>query len=111
MSDAGTGFSSIGQIANGVYFDVALSWVISDVATCPVELREEGERPSGYNYRSLMSHFWRMVLTGGTRLTQECSRTPSDIGIVSNETRGIGRRLRAATAGSSPRRLGGSPPT
>jgi glycosyltransferase involved in cell wall biosynthesis len=59
--------------ANGVYLDVALSWVISDVATCPVELREEGERPSGYNYRSLMSHFWRMVLTGGTRLLRTVS--------------------------------------
>ena len=59
--------------ANGVYLDVALSWVISDVATCPVELREEGERPSGYNYRSLMSHFWRMVLTGGTRLLRAVS--------------------------------------
>lgn len=59
--------------ANGVYLDVALSWVISDVATCPVDLREEGERPSGYNYRSLMSHFWRMVLTGGTRLLRVVS--------------------------------------
>lgn len=59
--------------ANGVYLDVALSWVISDVTTCPVELREEGERPSGYNYRSLMSHFWRMVLTGGTRLLRAVS--------------------------------------
>lgn len=52
----------------GVYLDVALSWVAGAVATAPVELRDEGdERRSGYSLRSLMSHFWRMVLTGGTR--------------------------------------------
>jgi polyisoprenyl-phosphate glycosyltransferase len=37
------------------------------VTTAPVELRDEGERESGYSMRSLLSHFWRMVLTGGTR--------------------------------------------
>ncbi len=52
----------------GVYLDVALGWVAGDVATAPVELRTEGEgRRSGYSVRRLMSHFWRMVLTGGTR--------------------------------------------
>ena len=51
----------------GVYLDVALSWVAGDVATCPVALREERGRPSGYSYRGLMSHFLRMILTGGTR--------------------------------------------
>ena len=52
---------------SGVYLDVALSWVARRVVTCPVRLREEGGRPSGYSYRSLSSHFWRMVLTSGTR--------------------------------------------
>jgi polyisoprenyl-phosphate glycosyltransferase len=52
----------------GVYLDVALGWIAGDVATCPVELREEGRRESGYTMRSLASHFWRMVLTSGTRL-------------------------------------------
>jgi len=51
----------------GVYLDVAMSWVARRVATCPVELRDEGGRPSGYSLRSLMSHFWRMVLSSGTR--------------------------------------------
>ena len=31
-------------------------------------LRAEGTRPSGYGLRSLLSHFWRLVLTSGTRL-------------------------------------------
>jgi polyisoprenyl-phosphate glycosyltransferase len=57
----------------GVYLDVALSWVAGDVATCPVELRGEGDRPSGYSLRSLASHFWRMVLTSGTRLLRVVS--------------------------------------
>ncbi len=51
----------------GVYLDVALGWVARRTATCPVTLREEGARPSGYSYRSLVSHFWRMVLSSGTR--------------------------------------------
>jgi polyisoprenyl-phosphate glycosyltransferase len=51
----------------GVYLDIALGWVAGRVTTAPVELRDEGERRSGYSTRSLLSHFWRMVLTGGTR--------------------------------------------
>jgi undecaprenyl-phosphate 4-deoxy-4-formamido-L-arabinose transferase len=52
----------------GVYLDVALGWVANGAATCPVTLRPEGTRPSGYRLRSLLSHFWRLVLTSGTRL-------------------------------------------
>ncbi len=51
----------------GVYLDIALGWVNSRVATCPVELRAEGGRPSGYSTRALASHFWRLVLSSGTR--------------------------------------------
>jgi undecaprenyl-phosphate 4-deoxy-4-formamido-L-arabinose transferase len=51
----------------GVYLDVALGWVAGEVAQAPVTLREEGGRPSGYSYRRLLSHFWRMVLSSGTR--------------------------------------------
>ncbi len=50
-----------------VYLDIALSWVTRGVTTTPVAMREEMARPSGYNWRSLFSHFWRMVLTSGTR--------------------------------------------
>ncbi len=51
----------------GVYLDVALSWVNGRIAQCPIELRQEGDRPSGYSTRTLLSHFWRLVLTSGTR--------------------------------------------
>jgi len=51
----------------GVYLDVALGWVAARVVTSPVALREEGDRRSGYSYRRLMAHFWRMILTSGTR--------------------------------------------
>ena len=33
---------------------------------CPVELRNEG-RPSSYSTKNLVSHFWRMVISSGTR--------------------------------------------
>jgi glycosyltransferase involved in cell wall biosynthesis len=51
----------------GAYLDVAMSWVARRIVTCPVELRDEGNRPSGYSYRSLSSHFWRMAISSGTR--------------------------------------------
>lgn len=52
---------------SGVYLDVAMGWVAGKVATSPITLRDEGERESGYSTRRLFSHFWRMVLTSGTR--------------------------------------------
>lgn len=51
----------------GVYLDVAMTWVAGNSALCPVRLREEGPRPSGYSFRRLLSHFWRLVLSSGTR--------------------------------------------
>jgi polyisoprenyl-phosphate glycosyltransferase len=65
----------LGEIGRGlaaycgesVYLDVALTWVVKSTATCPVAMREERGRPSGYSIRTLASHFWRMVLTSGTR--------------------------------------------
>jgi len=52
---------------NGVYLDVALRWVASAIGTAPVTLRRELGRPSGYTLSSLLSHFWRMILTTGPR--------------------------------------------
>ena len=49
------------------YFDVALGWVSNRIATCPVQLRSEGEHQSSYNLPRLLGHFWRMIVTGGTR--------------------------------------------
>lgn len=61
------GRSLAAYAGSGVYLDVALGWVAGEVVTAPVELRSEGDRPSGYRFRSLLSHFWRLVLTSGTR--------------------------------------------
>jgi undecaprenyl-phosphate 4-deoxy-4-formamido-L-arabinose transferase len=52
---------------HNVYLDIALSWVVARSTHCPVQLRGDQRRHSGYNYRRLASHFWRLVLTSGTR--------------------------------------------
>lgn len=51
----------------GVYLDVALSWIVATAAHCQVALRHERGRPSAYSYRKLAHHFWRLVLTSGVR--------------------------------------------
>jgi undecaprenyl-phosphate 4-deoxy-4-formamido-L-arabinose transferase len=51
----------------GVYLDVALGWVAGRYATADVTLRGE-QRASGYSFRSLASHLWRLVISSGTRL-------------------------------------------
>lgn len=61
------GRSVAAYAGTGVYLDVALGWVAARVTTAPVTLREEGDRRSGYSYTRLFGHFWRMVLTSGTR--------------------------------------------
>jgi glycosyltransferase involved in cell wall biosynthesis len=57
----------------GAYLDVALGWVARRIRTCPVRLRSEGGRASGYRFRTLLSHYWHSVLTGGTRLLRAVS--------------------------------------
>jgi undecaprenyl-phosphate 4-deoxy-4-formamido-L-arabinose transferase len=61
------GRSVAAYAGSGVYLDVAIGWVAARVTTSPVELRDEGDRSSGYSARRLFSHFWRMILTTGTR--------------------------------------------
>jgi polyisoprenyl-phosphate glycosyltransferase len=64
-----------GDVARGVaaycganvYLDVALSWVVPAARHCPLRLRPERGRTSGYSLRRLVSHFWQLVLTSGTR--------------------------------------------
>jgi len=51
---------------NGIYLDVALFWIAARIGCCPVWLRDEG-RSSGYSYPKLISHFWRLIITTGTR--------------------------------------------
>lgn len=52
---------------HGVYLDVALSWIVRAVGSTPVRLRAESGRRSGYSWWRLLGHFWRLVLTSGTR--------------------------------------------
>ncbi len=52
---------------SGVYLDVALSWVVSDVTKQPVISRAEGRPASNYSLKKLVSHFGRLVVSSGTR--------------------------------------------
>lgn len=52
---------------NGVYLDVGLFWITGRIGHCPLALREEMDRPSGYTYWKLLGHFWNLVFTTGTR--------------------------------------------
>lgn len=70
---------------SGVYLDVALGWVTHDVTVCPVPQSKATGRPSGYTFRSLLSHYWRMVISSGTRALRLVSVTGfllASIGIV-----------------------------
>jgi len=51
----------------GVYLDVGLLWIAGRVGQCPVNVRAEEGRASGYTYSRLLAHFWTMLLTTGTR--------------------------------------------
>jgi len=61
------GRSVAAYAGSGVYLDVAMGWVAGPTAACPVRLRGEGDRHSGYSTRRLLSHFWRLALSSGTR--------------------------------------------
>lgn len=61
------GRSVAAYAGSGVFLDVALAWVNPRTTMCDVTLRSEGNRPSGYSTRRLLSHFWRLVLSSGTR--------------------------------------------
>jgi undecaprenyl-phosphate 4-deoxy-4-formamido-L-arabinose transferase len=52
---------------NGVYLDVGLFWIAGRIGHCPVRLRKESDRPSGYSYSKLFGHFWNLIITTGTR--------------------------------------------
>jgi undecaprenyl-phosphate 4-deoxy-4-formamido-L-arabinose transferase len=61
------GRSVAAYAGSGAYLDIALGWVTNRVGTVPVELRAEQRGASGYSYRSLGGHFWRMILSSGTK--------------------------------------------
>jgi undecaprenyl-phosphate 4-deoxy-4-formamido-L-arabinose transferase len=77
-----TGRSVAAYAGTGVYLDIALTWVNGRVSQCPVELRLEGDRPSGYSTRALLSHFWRLVLTSGTRALRAVSILGAIFGLL-----------------------------
>jgi len=52
---------------SGIYLDVALSWIVGRIGLCPVNLRPEMVRPSGYSYIKLLAHFWHLIIAIGTR--------------------------------------------
>jgi undecaprenyl-phosphate 4-deoxy-4-formamido-L-arabinose transferase len=49
------------------YLDVALRWAIGSSGEVVVRTREEWRDGSGYNLSKLLSHFWSLVLSSGTR--------------------------------------------
>ncbi|MGO2745887.1 glycosyltransferase [Microbacterium sp.] len=61
------GRSVAAYAGSGVYLDIAFGWVASRAVTAEVPFRDEGERVSGYSGRKLLSHFWKLVLSSGTR--------------------------------------------
>jgi polyisoprenyl-phosphate glycosyltransferase len=67
LIDGEIGRSLAAYCGYGVYLDVGLSWLTTRVGHCPVRVREESGRPSGYSMIKLLSHLWALVLTSGTR--------------------------------------------
>jgi undecaprenyl-phosphate 4-deoxy-4-formamido-L-arabinose transferase len=61
------GRSLAAYCGESVYLDVALTWVVNRRAVHGVEMRDERGHASGYTFRHLLSHWWRMTLTAGTR--------------------------------------------
>ena len=61
------GRSVAAYTGTGVYLDVALSWVVADVTTCPVTSRDEGRPASNYSLGRLVSHFGRLMVSSGTK--------------------------------------------
>jgi polyisoprenyl-phosphate glycosyltransferase len=72
------GRSVAAYAGSGVYLDVAMGWVAGPAAACPVQLRDEGARRSGYSTRALLSHFVHLVLSSGTRAL----RMVSGLGVI-----------------------------
>ena len=65
LGELGRGVAA--YVGPGVYLDVALTWVIPKTAVSAVPFRTGTTRPSGYSFRKLLSHFWQLVITSGTR--------------------------------------------
>jgi undecaprenyl-phosphate 4-deoxy-4-formamido-L-arabinose transferase len=49
------------------FLDAALTWAIGRSSIAEVSTRSEGRVGSGYSFGKLLSHFWTLVLSTGTR--------------------------------------------
>ena len=49
------------------FFDLALTWAFDRSVQCEITSRSEWRQGSGYSLKSLLSHFWTLVLSSGTR--------------------------------------------
>jgi polyisoprenyl-phosphate glycosyltransferase len=50
-----------------IYLDSALRWAIGSAQNCTVSTRDRWRDESGYSFSGLISHFWTLVLSSGTR--------------------------------------------
>jgi polyisoprenyl-phosphate glycosyltransferase len=50
-----------------IYLDSALRWAIGSAENCVVSTRPRWREGSGYGFGRLLSHFWTLVLSSGTR--------------------------------------------
>ena len=59
--------SACAYVGARTFLDVAFSWTIGRSDTCTVVGGREGREGSGYRLATLLSHFWTLVLSSGTR--------------------------------------------
>lgn len=59
--------SACAYVGSRTFLDVALTWTIGRVGSTEVATGAEGRAGSGYRLSTLMSHFWTLVLSSGTR--------------------------------------------
>lgn len=64
-----------------LYLDVALGWICKEPASVPVMYRVEKRASSGYSTRKLMSHFWKLAITTGTRPLRVVSLLGAIVGL------------------------------
>lgn len=67
LIDGGIARALAGYCQSGVYLDVGLFWISARIGHCPVLIRNQLDRPSTYSYFRLIGHFWRLILSTGTR--------------------------------------------
>lgn len=67
LIDGGIARALAGYCQSGIYLDVGLFWISARIGHCQVLTRNELDRPSTYSYFKLIGHFWRLILSTGTR--------------------------------------------